>query len=177
MIIARFKRKTNIAEYILYMWQIEDLIRAAKFDINHIDRVVIRKFDLPESSLNRIKKWYQDLILTMKKESITEKGHLSEIKRIINDLNKLHLETLTNPEEVKYHELYSQARNNINSFIKKSGDAFRSEIEACLTGLYGYIMLRLGNKEISEETREAMTTFSNLLAALSSKFKDKEKEC
>ena len=28
MIIAQKKRKENIAEYLLYMWQIEDLIRA-----------------------------------------------------------------------------------------------------------------------------------------------------
>jgi len=29
MIIAQKKRKENIAEYLLYMWQVEDLIRAA----------------------------------------------------------------------------------------------------------------------------------------------------
>ena len=34
MIIARQKRKENIAEYLLYMWQVEDLIRANKFDMD-----------------------------------------------------------------------------------------------------------------------------------------------
>ena len=38
MIIARQKRKENIAEYLLYMWQVEDLIRANKFDQPHGDR-------------------------------------------------------------------------------------------------------------------------------------------
>ena len=28
MIIARQKKQENIAEYLLYMWQIEDIIRA-----------------------------------------------------------------------------------------------------------------------------------------------------
>lgn len=38
MIIARQKRKENIAEYLLYMWQVEDLIRANKFDMDSINR-------------------------------------------------------------------------------------------------------------------------------------------
>lgn len=37
MIIASQKRKENIAEYLLYMWQIEDIIRAYKLDIDTID--------------------------------------------------------------------------------------------------------------------------------------------
>ena len=41
MIIARQKRKENIAEYLLYMWQVEDLIRANKFDMDSINRTVI----------------------------------------------------------------------------------------------------------------------------------------
>ena len=36
MIIARRKRKENIAEYLLYMWQVEDLIRANNFDMDSI---------------------------------------------------------------------------------------------------------------------------------------------
>ena len=36
MITASQKRKENIAEYLLYMWQIEDLIRANGLDIDKI---------------------------------------------------------------------------------------------------------------------------------------------
>ena len=41
MIIASQKRKENIAEYLLYMWQIEDIIRANKLDIDKIKESVI----------------------------------------------------------------------------------------------------------------------------------------
>ena len=41
MIVAKQKRKENIAEYLLYMWQVEDLIRANQFDIDSIRRNVI----------------------------------------------------------------------------------------------------------------------------------------
>ena len=34
MIIASQKKKENIAEYLLYMWQIEDIIRAYGLDID-----------------------------------------------------------------------------------------------------------------------------------------------
>ena len=36
MIVAKQKRKENIAEYLLYMWQVEDLIRANQFDLSLI---------------------------------------------------------------------------------------------------------------------------------------------
>ena len=39
MIIARRKRKENIAEYLLYMWQVEDLIRANNFDMDSAKNV------------------------------------------------------------------------------------------------------------------------------------------
>ena len=38
MIIASQKKKENIAEYLLYMWQIEDLIRVYKLDIDAIQK-------------------------------------------------------------------------------------------------------------------------------------------
>ena len=44
MIIAQEKRKSNIAEFILYMWQVEDLIRSSGFDIDRLEEIVIRKF-------------------------------------------------------------------------------------------------------------------------------------
>ena len=45
MIIAKRKRKENIAEYLLYMWQIEDIIRANNLDIESIRKNVIDRFD------------------------------------------------------------------------------------------------------------------------------------
>ena len=45
MIIARKKRKENIAEYILYMWQIEDIIRANNLNITKIENNIIQKWE------------------------------------------------------------------------------------------------------------------------------------
>lgn len=174
MIIAQEKRKTNIAEFILYMWQVEDLIRASGFDFDRVNEIVISKFDLPEETLDEIRTWYANLITLMVEERIVEKGHMSFLNNLIRELNDLHLRLLQSPDEKKYQEIYQAAHANVKSFMKKSSDIFFSEIEACLTGLYGYLMLRLQKSEISAETSEAMASFSNLLAALSTRYREIE---
>ena len=49
MIIASQKRKENIAEYLIYMWQIEDIIRANNLDIERIKENVIDRFNLDDN--------------------------------------------------------------------------------------------------------------------------------
>ena len=174
MIIAQEKRKSNIAEFILYIWQVEDLIRSSQFDIIRLDENVICKFNLPPETIGEIRTWYENLITLMLEERLQKKGHMSFLNQLIRKLNDLHLRLLQSPREEKYRQIYQHARVNIQDFIKKSSDTYSSEIEACLTGLYGYLMLRLQQTEISPETREAMTSFSNFLAALSTRFRELE---
>ena len=174
MIIAQEKRKSNIAEFILYMWQVEDMIRASKFNFSHIDKIVISKFSLPEETLKEIRTWYTNLITLMIDENIQEKGHMSFLYNLIRELNDLHLRLLHSEDEKKYQQIYQEAGDNIKSFKLKSPEIYSSDIEVCLTGLYGYLMLRLRQSEISAETKAAMTSFSNLLAALSTRFREIE---
>ncbi|MEE9460626.1 MAG: DUF4924 family protein [Bacteroidales bacterium] len=174
MIIAQEKRKTNIAEFILYMWQVEDLIRSSKFNFPHIDKIVISKFSLPDETLNEIRTWYTNLITLMIDENIQERGHMSFLTNLIRELNDLHLRLLHSADEKKYQQIYQKASENIKSLKQKSPETYSSEIEVCLTGLYGYLMLRLQQSDISAETKAAMTSFSNLLAALSNRFREIE---
>ena len=41
MIVAKEKRENNIAEYLLYMWQVEDIIRACNYDITVINANIV----------------------------------------------------------------------------------------------------------------------------------------
>ncbi len=70
MIIAKQKRKENIAEYLLYMWQVEDLIRANNFDIEVIRKTVINRYDQPEPIRAEIAVWYEELIEMMRGEDV-----------------------------------------------------------------------------------------------------------
>ena len=44
MLIAQQKRHENIAEYLLYMWQVEDLLRACELDDERIDQLLVARF-------------------------------------------------------------------------------------------------------------------------------------
>ena len=72
MLIAQKKLHENIAEYILYMYQIEDVIRSYEFDLERIITHFVRP-QLPDASfVAQYEQWYSELIREMKVERITE---------------------------------------------------------------------------------------------------------
>lgn len=81
MIIASQKKKENIAEYLLYMWQIEDIIRAYGLDIDQIQKHIIDSYDLPEEQKKSMRDWYESLIDMMHSEGVEKKGHLQLNKK------------------------------------------------------------------------------------------------
>lgn len=60
MFTAEQLRKQNIAEYLLYMWQIEDLIRANDCDIEKIKATVIPSYGLDEAGAASVANWFAD---------------------------------------------------------------------------------------------------------------------
>ncbi len=175
MLIAAEKKKTNIAEYILYMWQIEDIIRSHHFDLSQITDSVISKFNAPKEVQYDMKLWYQNLIEQMMKEGVSDSGHLSATMQHLEELNNLHNSLLTTMQDAKYQEAYLAAKDNINNFMLKSGGESMNEIHSCLNGLYGYLLLKLKRTEISVATKEAMTSFSTLLAILVDRYNKLQK--
>jgi len=175
MLIAQEKKKNNIAEYILYMWQIEDIIRSNNFDLTQITSSIISKFDASMEVQYEMKFWYQNLIEQMMKEGISDKGHLSSVNQYVEELNNLHNSLLTTVQDKEYQKLYISTKDSINSFIIKSGGESRNEIHACLTGLYGFLLLKLKMTEVSEATKEAINSFSKLIAILVDKYNKLQK--
>lgn len=175
MIIAQKLREQNIAEFVLYMWQVEDLIRACNFDMNLIAEKIISQYKQSPGVLNEIRHWYEGLVDLMLEEHLEEKGHIEFIKGTVNDLNYIHLKLLNKVNELKYIQLYNEAKNNIVELRQKSDNQQANDIEVCLNGLYGLLMMRLQSKTFSEETRGAIVTFSNLLNYLSTYYHEVEK--
>ena len=99
MIISSQKKKENIAEYLLYMWQIEDIIRAYKLDLDLIQENIIDKYDIPDSQKKEMREWYESLIDMMRREGVMEKGHLQLNKNVIIELTDLHERLLKSPRE------------------------------------------------------------------------------
>ena len=169
MIIAQQKRKENIVEYLLYMWQVEDLIRACRFNMDEIGAHLLSKYEQPEPVLREIYEWYQELLVRMQEEGIMEKGHLKQNKDIVSELTLLHVRLLRSPEETIYGSLYYKVLPAIVQLRAQAGDSRTSEIETCLTAVYGYILLKMQGKEISNETTESVKDISRLLAFLAAK--------
>lgn len=166
MFVAKELRKSNIVEYILYMFNIEDVIRAGKFDIRQLDPIIAEY----KSDHVMVTQWYQQLIDQMQKEDVTQSGHLMQLREQMFLLNDLHIELLNKPEEEKYQELYKWCATYIKELKQKMHLEHLTEIEVCMDGLYGYMLLKLKKQEITEETALAMGTFSQLLRYLSVKY-------
>ena len=170
MLIARNLKEKNIAEYLLYMWQIEDLIRAERFDIDNIYDKIIDLYDQPEETKQDIKKWYENLIAMMGKEEVAEKGHIAINNNVLAELTNLHLKLLQSPEETEYSSAYYKTLPFIVELRSKSGEKTSPELETCFSALYGFLLMRLQRKEVSGETQAAISQISSLLRLLSSKW-------
>ncbi len=170
MFIASQKRKENIAEYLLYMWQIEDIIRANELDIDNIEKNVIDKFRLDDSRWKEMVEWYESLIDMMRRENVEKSGHLQLNKNVIIQLTDLHLTLLKDPRFPEYTAEFYKALPFIVELRSKSGGNPVGEIETCFNALYGMLMLRLQSKEISPDTRNAITQISKFIATLTRNF-------
>jgi len=175
MFIAQGKRNTNIAEYILYMWQVEDLIRAHDFDIDKIEQNLISRYSKPDKAKQEVRNWYVNLLLMMYEEGIRNHGHLSFLKTLINEMNDIHIRLLGDENAKEYHRLYGKAKPHIEAFRHKSGNPDANEIEICMQALYGLLLLRLKKKAVSSDTEKAMSTFSRLISLLVKYFHETEK--
>ncbi len=176
MKIAQEKKASNIAEYVLYMWQVEDLIRSFDFDISELERKIYGVFSEQEEERAKIKEWYSNLVQMMQLENILKQGHLQITTNVILDLNTLHVELLKNPVEQKYRELYYKAAPNLREFEQKITNKETNEVEMMFMGLYGLLMMRMSKKTVSPDTESAIKTFSNLVAVLAQKYHKREEE-
>lgn len=171
MIIAQQKRKENICEYLLYMWQVEDLIRANHFDMEQIRQHVVSRYQQPDEVKEKIAVWYEELIDMMRSEGVMESGHIQLNKNVIISLTDLHLRLLKSPKEMVYGATYYKTLPYIVQLRAKSGGTEVPEIETCFTALYGYLMLRMQGKEVSSETMEAIRQISSFWAMLAEKYR------
>lgn len=172
MFISRQKKEENIAEYILYMWQIEDIVRSCNFNIDAIEKNVIGKFASRSVEKIKIRKWYEGLISAMKNENIIQKGHLEELNYIMYELSFLHNSLINIFQDKIYIELHNVALPNIKVLQHRTDGTGTNDVETCLIGLYGLFLLQLQKKPVNPDTTRAMKTFSKLLSYLSVKYKE-----
>ena len=175
MFIAQELRQRNIAEYLLYMWQVEDTIRAFGCSLPRIRREYIDCFDYSEEQKDEEADWFGNLIKMMNEEVCREQGHLQINKVTLQLLSELHAQLLSSPKFPFYSAAYYKVLPFIVELRNRGANKEQGEIETCLNTLYGVMMLRLQKKEVSTSTEHAVKEISTFIGMLSDYYK-KDKE-
>ena len=173
MLIAKQKRRENIAEYILYLWQIEDLLRALNFDETQIYKTLVEPLQTDENTKKQAQAWYMGTVQLLQFEKKLQQGHTSHSLHLIADMTDVHLFLLKNDD--KYVNLYETAKPAINDFAQKLENHNESELELCFHALYARMLLNMKNIEVSAETQHAIDLISKMIAYLSAKYLRYEK--
>jgi flagellin-specific chaperone FliS len=156
------------------MWQVEDIIRAYQCDLSAIKREYISRFDLTDEQRDEMVDWYGNLIRMIREEGVTAGGHIQINKIVVQQMNELHAQLLSSPKFPFYNAEYYKVLPFIVE-LRNKGSKDISEIETCLNALYGVMMLRLQQKEVSKSTENAVKEITTFLGMLSDYYK-KDKE-
>jgi len=171
MSVAEKKRENNIAEYIIHMYQTEDLIRAYEFDLDQINARIVANIPGDEEGKKNLTLWYDDLITKMKKEGLEKSGHLSEVQEIVAELSSIHkeLQSIDN----NFEEVHNKSKVHIEKSKAFSQGIIEDEVQICLNGVYGLLLLRMEGQEIAPELMESINAFGDILSYLSFKYKQR----
>lgn len=144
-------KRDNIAEHILYLWQMEDYLRAFPQNAEATPEL-------------------HDLNEMMHREGILEGGHLALAQNALAELEELHRALLD--EDAMYRAAIIRLQPSLNLLKAKTDRPTMSDIEACLTLLYQIMLLRLQKREISPETADVQQRATQVLQFLSKIYRD-----
>lgn len=144
-------KKDNIAEYILYLWQMEDYLRAFPQNADATPEL---------HELNEM----------MHREGIVDGGHLALANNALSELEDLHATILN--EDAMYRAAIMRLQPSLNLLKAKTDRPTMSDIEACLLLLYQIMLLKLQKREITPETASVQTQATGVLQFLSRTYHD-----
>ena len=172
MFVAQKLKSENLAEYLIYMWQTEDLLRACNLDIDIVESNYLSKFQgLNETQKEQQHKWYCELIDMMRSEGVSKKGHLQINKNVISELEDFHKLLIDSEKFSYYRAAYFKALPLIIELRCKSGIEKKGELETCFNFLYGVLLLKMKQSDIGKETQEGLQTISTYISMLCGYYK------
>lgn len=169
MDIAQQKRKENIAEYILYLWQIEDLLRALQFSPEAIYSTLVKPRKLDSANEQLLLAWYMDIANLLAQEQKEQSGHLNHTLHLISDLHDLHLRLMQQQDvgEV-YRQRYAEVVPHLSVLRSRLGnDSAISDTELCFRALYAAMLYRIKG-EGEAAVADTLEVVSPVIALLTS---------
>ena len=171
MIVAQKLRKQNISAYIIYMFQVEDIIRAYGLDVDRICQEYLPRFQYTKEQIEEQRDWYAGLIRMMQEEGVKESGHVQVVKNTLLLMADRHQELLADPKQPFYSAAYYKALPYIVELRSKGMGKEKNEIENCVDALYGATVLKMQGRELTDQTKQALQPISHLLEMLSNLYK------
>jgi Tfp pilus assembly ATPase PilU len=163
--VADRKKTQNIGEYLIYMYQMEDLIRSYQGNIGELRQYVVAHYPVSEEEKTEIIAWFESILETMKSQEILEKGHLKELKDLVDNLANLHWKLLKTDKT--YFDSYTKAKPFIlDAIVDANGENPGNEIQICLNGIYGLLLNRLLGGTVEDKRVAAAEAFGEVLGLL-----------
>lgn len=166
MIIAKKLKKENVCEYLLYMWQVEDLIRAFDLNIDAINERIIVPYPVSDTEKKSLYDWYESLIDMMRLENVQVDGHLQINKNTVSELDELHGLILKSGKDAGYNAKFYHVLPFINQLRAQQPELHVSDVEFCFNLQYGIMLLRMKKATISPETLQAQAEISKFMVLL-----------
>lgn len=166
MFIASKLKKENICEYLLYMWQVEDLLRAFGLDMDAIDERIVSTYPAEPQERKRLHEWYESLVEMMRLENVQNKGHLQLNKNIIIELNEFHGLLMKSGKEPAYNAKFYHILPLLAQLRKQQNDLNLSDIEVSFNFQYGFMLLKMKKADITPQTAEAQIEISKFMVLL-----------
>ena len=174
MYIAIEKRRENIAEYILYLWQLEDLLRALQMSPEAVYSQLVKTQGLNADKEQALLVWYMDIVNLLRGEGKVESGHLQHTEHLIHDLYNQHLLLMKLPVGFKYREYFARLEPELSQLRKIIGKEDISDIELCFRALYAVMLYRIKGEKL-EVIDNVIEFISPVIAELARIFHQVEK--
>jgi hypothetical protein len=171
MVTAQKKKQENIIEYLLYMYCLEDMIRALECDENRVVKELVPTLVPNASFIPSYERWYGSICQELIRSGKKSKGHLSELEEIATELVFLHQTLLVVKPDEKYQGLFNTAEPSILEFSQKSAMENHHPVLVSIHAMHMKLQLKLRGKEISNETEMAFDSMRIMLAYLASEYK------
>ena len=163
--IADKKKKENIIEYVLYMYRMEDLLRAYQFEMEDVNAYVLGHKNIDKKDKEETQVWLSNMANQMEEQGIKEKGHLEDVQEIVSQLAKIHWQLLK--EEPDYIAIYRKTQAHLLKLIADTKeDIPEHEIQVFINTLYGILLNKLNGRKIPLEIMDAAASFGDVLACI-----------
>ncbi|MFI3304164.1 MAG: DUF4924 family protein [Rikenellaceae bacterium] len=169
MDIARELRRKNIAEYVLYLWQLEDLFRGLQFSPEAIyTKFVAPRKDLAPEEQMALHRWYVEFCELLEGEGKRQSGHTEHTLHLIADLADMHQRLLKLPIGARYRALWVALEEVLPDLRGVAGDNTKdiSDIELCFRALYGAMLYKIKGEAGRGAVEDTLAYVSPVVAEL-----------